>query len=51
LTVPDNVASQRVLEKAGLRYERDVRFFGIDVRYFALDRDRRSDGRINSTAP
>lgn len=38
LTAPDNLASQRVLEKAGLRYERDARFFGMTVRYFAAKR-------------
>ena len=38
LTMPDNVASQRVLTKAGLRYERDATFFGVNVRYFAINR-------------
>jgi RimJ/RimL family protein N-acetyltransferase len=39
LTHPDNVASQRVLQKIGLRYSKRARFFGIDVFYFALDRN------------
>ncbi len=43
LTVPENLASQRVLQKVGLRYEKDARFFGIEVRYFALDEADRDD--------
>jgi len=42
LTVPDNAASQRVLTKIGLRYERDATFFGITVRYFAMNRQPRN---------
>lgn len=38
LTTPQNVASQRVLQKIGLRYEDDAQYFGMQVRYFALDR-------------
>lgn len=37
LTMPENVASQRVLEKIGLRYEKDAVFFGITCKYFARD--------------
>ena len=36
---PDNRASRRVLEKLGLRYERDAHYYGIDVVYYALDRE------------
>ena len=39
LTRPENTASARVLQKIGLRYEKHARFFGLDVLYFALDRD------------
>jgi ribosomal-protein-alanine N-acetyltransferase len=35
---PDNRASARVLEKAGLRYEKDAFFYGTTVRYFARRR-------------
>ena len=42
LTRPENIASQRVLQKIGLRYERRARFFGLDVLYFALDREERA---------
>ncbi|HXN09506.1 MAG TPA: GNAT family N-acetyltransferase [Candidatus Acidoferrales bacterium] len=42
LTHPDNVASQRVLQKIGFHYKKRARFFGIDVFYFALDRDERA---------
>lgn len=37
LTKPENIMSQRVLEKAGLRYERDATFFGMTVRYFIVE--------------
>ena len=42
LTHPDNVASQRVRQKVGLRYCKHAHFFGIDVFYFALDRAERT---------
>ncbi|HLW37738.1 MAG TPA: GNAT family N-acetyltransferase [Candidatus Eremiobacteraceae bacterium] len=38
ITMPENVASQRVLTKAGLRYEKDAMFYGIHAKYFALNR-------------
>lgn len=41
LTAPENVASQRVLRKIGLRYEEDAQYFGMQVKYFALDRSAR----------
>jgi RimJ/RimL family protein N-acetyltransferase len=43
LTVPENLASQRVLQKAGLHYEKDATFFGMQVRYFALEAGARDD--------
>ena len=42
LTHPDNIASQRVLQKIGLHHTKRARFFGIDVFIFALDRDERA---------
>ena len=36
---PDNVASQRVLEKIGLRYVKDARFYKTDVKYYAVTRE------------
>jgi ribosomal-protein-alanine N-acetyltransferase len=41
LTVPDNLASQQVLHKIGLRYEKDATFFGMRMRYFSLDASHR----------
>lgn len=38
ITMPENIASQRVLEKAGLRYEKDAMFYGVHAKYFALNR-------------
>ena|SRR5215471_17407717 len=34
-----NFASQRVLEKSGLKYRRDDRFYDSDVKYYAITRD------------
>src|SRR5436190_8096080 len=36
---PENAASCRVIEKIGLRYERDARFYDTDVKYFAITRE------------
>jgi ribosomal-protein-alanine N-acetyltransferase len=35
---PQNIASQRVLEKIGLFYERNARYYELDVRYYGLNR-------------
>jgi RimJ/RimL family protein N-acetyltransferase len=35
---PNNLASRRVMEKAGLSYERDANFFNIDVVLYSLRR-------------
>lgn len=37
---PENTASWRVLEKTGLRYVRDARFYDTDVRYYAITREQ-----------
>jgi RimJ/RimL family protein N-acetyltransferase len=36
---PENAASCRVIEKIGLRYEKDARFYDTDVKYFAITRE------------
>lgn len=41
VTHPDNLASQRVLAKIGLRYEKDARYYNTDVKYFAIKREDR----------
>jgi RimJ/RimL family protein N-acetyltransferase len=45
LTAPENVASQRVLGKIGLHYERDAMFFGMTVCYFAASHPKFSPAR------
>jgi RimJ/RimL family protein N-acetyltransferase len=35
----ENLASQRVLEKIGLRYVRNARFYNSDVKYYAITRN------------
>lgn len=37
---PDNVASQRVVEKIGLLYVKDSRFYNADLRYYAITREQ-----------
>lgn len=39
LTRPENLASRRVLEKVGLRFERNTNFLNIDVVFYALTRE------------
>ena len=39
ITHPENVASQRVLQKIGLRYEKDAFYYNMDCKYFGLNRD------------
>lgn len=38
VTRPGNVASQRVLEKIGMRYEREAQYYGVDTLGYALTR-------------
>jgi RimJ/RimL family protein N-acetyltransferase len=40
LTLPLNVASQRVLEKAGLAFSNHATYFGIDCLRYTIDRQR-----------
>ena len=35
---PDNLASQRVVDKLGLRYIRDAHFYNSNLRYYAITR-------------
>lgn len=43
VTFPENVASQRVLTKIGLRHLGQGRYFGHDLEYFALDAAERAE--------
>ena len=36
MTLPDNKASRRVMEKAGLRYEKQIQIWNLDVLYYAV---------------
>ena len=36
---PENKASIRVLEKIGLKYERNAHYYGVDVVYYGLNRE------------
>ncbi len=38
ITLPEHTASRRVMEKAGLKYEKDAHFYSLDVVYYALAR-------------
>lgn len=35
---PENIASQRVMQKVGMKYEKDAHFYNLDVVYYALSR-------------
>jgi ribosomal-protein-alanine N-acetyltransferase len=34
---PENVGSYRVMEKAGMKYERDAHYYNVDVVYYAIE--------------
>jgi [ribosomal protein S5]-alanine N-acetyltransferase len=36
MALPDNIASRRVIEKAGLHYEKQIHIFNLDVLYYFL---------------
>ena len=38
MVLPDNQASRRVIEKAGLSYEKEIHIFNLDVLYYAISR-------------
>ena len=35
---PENVGSYRVMEKVGMKYEKDAHFYNVDVVYYAIER-------------
>ncbi|MDJ0531557.1 MAG: GNAT family N-acetyltransferase [Xenococcaceae cyanobacterium MO_207.B15] len=35
MTLPDNLASRRVIEKAGLEYKKQIHIFNLDVLYYS----------------
>lgn len=39
MVLPGNLASKRVIEKAGLRYEKQIHMFALDVFYYSLSRN------------
>ena len=39
ITRSENIGSYRVMEKLGMRYERDAHFYGVDVIYYAIKRE------------
>ena len=39
VTQPDNTGSRRVMENAGLKYEKDAFYFGVDCMYYAINRE------------
>ena len=36
---PENIASRRVMEKVGMKYEKDAYFYNTNVVYYAISRD------------
>jgi RimJ/RimL family protein N-acetyltransferase len=40
ITYPQNQASASVLQKLGLQYVREMRYYDVDVRYFALTQEQ-----------
>lgn len=47
LADPANVGTQRVMQKAGLRYEKQAVYFDMECAYYALDReDYKADGSL-----
>lgn len=39
VAMPDNLASRRIMEKLGMRYEKNVFHYGHDLVYYAVARD------------
>ncbi|MFQ6610608.1 MAG: GNAT family N-acetyltransferase [Fidelibacterota bacterium] len=37
ITLPENIASQRVLEKIGLTYRKQAHFYGVDVSFYQME--------------
>ncbi|MCC3574084.1 MAG: GNAT family N-acetyltransferase [Microcoleus sp. PH2017_40_RAT_O_B] len=36
---PENIASQRVIQKVGMKYEKNARYYEIDVLYYSIFRE------------
>ena len=39
VAMPENAASRRIMEKLGMRYEKNARFYNHDLVYYAISRD------------
>jgi ribosomal-protein-alanine N-acetyltransferase len=39
VALPENTASRRVMEKLGMKYEREAYYYSCDVAYYAISRD------------
>jgi len=37
---PENIASQRVIQKVGMKYEKNAHFYETDVVYYSISRER-----------
>lgn len=47
ITAPEHIASRRVMEKCGLKYQKNAQFYNLDVVYYALARSEwRSDDSL-----
>lgn len=40
LALPENQASRRVMEKVGLRYEKQIQIFNLEAVYYSIERDK-----------
>ena len=36
ITLPENITSQRVMQKVGMKYEKNAHFYGTDVGYYSI---------------
>ena len=39
VALPENIASRRIMEKLGMKYEKNVLHYGFDCAYYAITRD------------
>jgi RimJ/RimL family protein N-acetyltransferase len=39
IALATNLASQRVMQKAGLKYEKQAHYYNLDVAYYSLNRE------------
>jgi RimJ/RimL family protein N-acetyltransferase len=46
ITRPDNLASERVLAKLGMKYVKTGYFYGVEMRYFAIWREEYGSGAV-----